>query len=160
MPKKNFHLYLEKAQGKENSVIEKINEILDFRKTIKDSNLIKETFTFLHYPDGSEFNPTSYTNDENAMSAINVSNLSELKNMIVDQNLYSKNNSITYKIEYLENDAVISKAFSTEEYSSEREWGSEKETKTTDSLEIKKQDETGERYEKQSSSISMSELKY
>ena len=123
MPKKNFHLYLEKAQGKENSVIEKINEILDFRKTIKDSNLIKETFTFLHYPDGSEFNPTSYTNDENAMSAINVSNLSELKNMIVDQNLYSKNNSITYKIEYLENDAVISKAFSTEEYSSERKWG-------------------------------------
>lgn len=159
MSKKNFHLYLEKAQGKENFVIEKINEILDFRKEIKDPNVIKETFTFLHYPEGSEFNPTTYTNDENTMSATYVSNLFELKNMIIDQNLYSQNNSITYKIEYLENDAIINKAFSTEEYSSEREWGQEKEMKSVTSSEIKKVDESGERYEKKSSSFSSSELK-
>jgi len=159
MPKKNFHLYLEKAKGKENSVIEKINEILDFTKKIKDTNIIKESFIFLHYPEGSEFNPTTYTNDENAMSATNVSSLSELKNIIIEQNLYSQNNSITYNIEYLENDAMINKTFSTEEYSSEREWGDEYEKKITSSTETKKQDEFSEKYEKQFSSFATSELK-
>jgi hypothetical protein len=159
MPKKNFHFYLEKAQGKENSVIEKINEILDFRKGIKDSNIVKESFTFLHYPEGSEFNPTTYTNDENAMSATNVSDLFELKKMIIEQNLYSENNSITYNIEYLENDAMINKVFSTEESSSEREWGDEYEKKITSSTETKKQDEFSQEYEKQFSSFSTSEIK-
>jgi hypothetical protein len=82
-----------------------------------------------------------------------------LKNIIIEQNLYSQNNSITYNIEYLENDAMINKTFSTEEYSSEREWGDEYEKKITSSTETKKQDEFSEKYEKQFSSFATSELK-
>jgi len=160
MSKKNFYRYLEMAQNKENLVIEKIDEILKFRDKIKDNKITKESFLFLHYPEGSDFNPTKYTNDESAMSSIYVSNLMELKKIINDQNLYSKNNSITYNIEYLDNNALINQNFSTEEYSGEREEGTEYEKKIVSSSETKKQDELGEKYEKQSTTYASSELTY
>lgn len=160
MSKKNFYRYLEMAQDKENIVIEKIDEILKFKDKIKDNKVIKESFLFLHYPEGSEFNPTTYTSDESAMTGTYVPNLLELKKMIIDQNLYSKNNSITYNIEYLDKNAVINKNFSTEQYSSDREWGKEDELKIVSSSEVKKQTSKGEKYEKNSATYSSSELKY
>jgi hypothetical protein len=160
MSKKNFYRYLEMAQNKENLVIEKIDEILKFKEKVKDNKITKESFLFLHYPEGSDYNPTKYTNDESAMGSIYVSNLMELKKIINDQNLYSENNSITYNIEYLEKNALINQSFSTEEYSSEREWGSEYEKKVVSSSETKKQDELGEKYEKQSTTYASSELTY
>lgn len=160
MSKKNFYRYLEEASGEDNLVISKIKEIIKFKENIKNYKILKENFSFYHYPQENKFNPVIYTNDESIMGGEYVSSLEDLKEKIESSELYSENNSISYNIEYLENDAIINKAFSTEEYSSEREWGSEKETKTTTLSEIKKQNETGERYEKQSSSSSMSELKY
>jgi hypothetical protein len=160
MAKRSFYRYLEMAQDKENIVIEKIDEILNFKDKIKDNKIIKESFTFLHYPEGSEFNPTTYTSDESVMTGIYVPNLIELKKIIADQNLYSSNNSITYSIEYLDKDAVINKNFSTEKYSSEREWGKEDELKIVSSSEIKKKTSEGEKYEKNSATFSSSELKY
>ena len=160
MSKKSFHFYLEKAQVKENIVIEKIDEIINFREKIKDNKIIKESFLFLHYPEGSDFNPTTYTSDESTMSGTYVPNLIELKKIIEDQNLYSENNSISFEIEYLDKDSIIKKIFSTEEYASDREWGKENELKINSSSEIKKKTEEGEKYEKNTASFSSSELKY
>ena len=160
MSKKSFYRYLEVAQNKENIVIEKINEIIKFRDKIKDNKITKESFLFLHYPEGSEYDPTKYTNDESAMSSMYVSNLIELKKIIGEKNLYSKNNSITYNIEYLDNNVLINKIFSTEEHGGEREEGTEYEKKIVSSSETKKKDELGEKYEKQSTTYASSELTY
>ena len=115
MTRKNFHFYLEKAQGKENIVIEKIDEIIKFKQKVKDYKIIKESFSFYHYPQNDEFNPTIFTNDENIMSGTYVSSLEELKGMIELQHLYSENNSIDYSIEYLDKEAIVKKAFSSKE---------------------------------------------
>jgi hypothetical protein len=115
MSKKNFYRYLEEASGKDNLVVSKIKEIINFKEKIKNYKILKENFSFYHYPQGNQFNPYIYTNDEYIMSGTYVSSLEELKQMIESSDLYSENNSINYNIEYLENDAVISKSFSTEE---------------------------------------------
>ena len=115
MSKKNFYRYLEEASGKDNLVVSKIKEIINFKEKIKNYKILKENFSFYHYPQGNQFNPYIYTNDESIMSGTYVSSLEELKQMIESSDLYSENNSINYNIEYLENDAVISKSFSTEE---------------------------------------------
>lgn len=155
MSKKSFHFYLEKAQGKKNIVIEKIDEIINFREKIKDNKIIKESFTFLHYPEGSDFNPTTYTSDESTMSGTYVPNLIELKKIIVDQNLYSENNSISYEIEYLDKDAVVKKIFSTKEKQTEQE----DEIEIDSSSEIKRTTDEGEKYEKNIETYSSFELK-
>lgn len=115
MTRKNFHFYLEKAQGKENIVIEKIDEIIKFKQKVKDYKIIKESFSFYHHPQNDEFNPTIFTNDENIMGGTYVSSLEELKEMIELQHLYSENNSIDYSIEYLDKEAIVKKAFSSKE---------------------------------------------
>lgn len=155
MSKKSFHFYLEKAQGKENIVIEKINEIINFREKIKDNKIIKESFTFLHYPEGSDFNPSTYTSDESTMTGTYVPNLIELKKMIIEQNLYSENNSISYEIEYLDKDAVVKKIFSTEEKQTE----DEDQLEIKSSSEIKKTTDEKEMYQKNTATYSSFELK-
>ena len=155
MSKKSFHFYLEKAQGKENIIIEKIDEIINFREKIKDNKIIKESFVFLNYPEGSDFNPTTYTSDESTMSGVYVPNLIELKKIIIDQNLYSENNSISYEIEYLDKDAVVKKIFSTEQ----KQTDIENEIKIDSSSEIKKSTDEGEKYERNTATYSSFELK-
>jgi hypothetical protein len=123
MSKKNFYRYLEEASGKDNLVVSKIKEIINFKEKIKNYKILKENFSFYHYPQGNQFNPYIYTNDESIMSGTYVSSLEELKQMIESSDLYSENNSINYNIEYLENDAVISKSFSTEENEDEDSYG-------------------------------------
>lgn len=159
MAKKSFFHYLEKVKGKENLVIEKINEILNFRNKIKDNKIIKESFTFLHYPEGENFNPVTYSSEEDKMTGTYVPNLEELKKMIIDQNLYSENNSISYSVEYLDSGAIINKSFSTEEYSGDREEGKEYELKIKSSSEVNKKIDEGEKLEKNTATYSSFELK-
>lgn len=121
MSKKNFYRYLEEASGKDNLVISKIKEIIKFKEKIKDYKIIKEKFSFYHYPQENQFNPTIYTNDESIMGGEYVSSLNDLKEKIESNELYSENNSISYNIEYLDNDAVINKSFSSEEIEKEDE---------------------------------------
>ena len=56
--------------------------------------------------------------------------------------------------------AIIKKSFGTEEYDGERDEGLEYEKKISSSSEMKKIDKSGEKYEKQNTTIASSELKY
>ena len=112
---KNFKVYLERVQKQEDSVIKKINEIIEFKKQnkIKNEDINSEVFTFLYYPEGQDFNPVSYSNIESP-SGFYVPTIEDLLKKISDENLLITNNSLSYTIDFNKDGAQIKQSFSKE----------------------------------------------
>lgn len=117
---KNFKVYLERVQKQENSIIKKINEIIEFKKNekIKDYS---ETFTFFHYPEGQDFNPVVYSNIESP-TAIYIDTIEKLLEKISsNDDILNGNNSLSYTIDYNKDGAQIKQSFSKEKEQIKRE---------------------------------------
>ena len=134
---KDFKFYLEMVEINKDIVLSKISEINSFKQGIKKEDINSENFTFSYFPERN-FNPEIYTNTEGTTNFY-VSTLDDLAEKIKSEGKFSDNNTLSYTIEYMEDGAIIKKSFVTEKRS-------EKKEKT--------------KYEKESSIISTSELKY
>ena len=111
---KNFKVYLERVQKQENSIIEKINEIIDFKKKNQLENDYSEVFTFFYYPKGQDFNPVIYSSIESP-TAIHVDTIEKLLEKISsNDDILNGNNSLSYTIDYNKDGAQIKQSFSKE----------------------------------------------
>ena len=134
---KDFKFYLEMVEINKDIVLSKISEINSFKQGIKKEDINSENFTFSYFPERN-FNPEIYTNTEGTTNFY-VSTLDDLAEKIKSEGKFSDNSTLSYTIQYMEDGAIIKKSFVTEKRS-------EKKEKT--------------KYEKESSIISTSELKY
>ena len=111
---KNFKVYLERVQKQENSIVEKINEIIDFKKNIKKEDINSEIFTFIHYPEGQEFSTEVYSSIEGS----NDNKVSTIEDLLKEINnnsyLLTGKNSLSYTIDYNKDNARIQQSFSKE----------------------------------------------